>query len=373
MLIKKILENRAAGCLVGGAAGDALGGVIEFIPEHIIKLKFGEKGITSYKLTNGKARFTDDTQLTLFTSEGLLRMHTRKALKKVKPSYEIMLRSYHRWIRTQNGGIFTGKSSIYRNLSQKQIDDILNSGFLVKKPELNKMRAPGRTCINALCSGEKFSFANKPNSSKGCGTAMRAAPAGIYHHKDPEKAFISACELSVLSHGHPTGFIAAGTLAMIIAFIFNNFTLSESIAETLLFLKNRSGSLEFIKEGDITETVRAVENAVSLYEKQIPGKISVSSLGEGWLAEEALSIGLFSALTHENNFKKAVVLAVNHSGDSDSTGSVCGNIVGALNGLNCIPEEYTENLELYSLICETASDLIDNDVTEDFIKKYPPW
>ncbi len=82
MLIKKILKDKAAGCLLGGASGDALGRTIEFIPEKIIRLKFGKNGMTELPLSNGKARFTDDTQMTLFTAEGLLRMHTRKVQKK---------------------------------------------------------------------------------------------------------------------------------------------------------------------------------------------------------------------------------------------------------------------------------------------------
>ncbi len=373
MLIKRILVNKAEGCLIGGAVGDALGSTVEFVPEKIIRLKYGEKGIRSLKLSNGKARFTDDTQLSLFTAEGLLRMHTRKVRRKVCPSYEVMLRSYHRWILTQNGGVFTGTGSIYKQMNQKQIDAVFDSGFLVKQPELNKMRAPGRTCINALSSGEKFSFSNPANSSKGCGSVMRAAPAGIYHHQDPVKAFISGCELSVLTHGHPTGYIAAGAFAMIIALILRNTPLIESVKRVITYLESGSMKLDFINPGNTYETAKSLKNALYLFENLNTGKISFSSLGEGWTAEEALSIGIFCALVHRRNFREGIILAVNHSGDSDSTGSICGNILGALNGSSCIPEDYKQQIELCQLISETAEDLICNDVDEKFIKKYPGW
>ena len=49
--------------------------------------------------------------------------------------------------------------------------------------------------------------------------------------------------------------------------------------------------------------------------------------------------------------------SVNHSGDSDSTGSVTGNIIGAILGYNAIPSYYKENLELLRLIEEIATDL----------------
>ena len=374
MLIKKILTEKAAGCLAGGAIGDALGRTVEFVPENIIRLKFGNRGITELPLSNGKARFTDDTQLTLFTAEGLLRMQTRKKLKNVNPSYEVMLRAYHRWLITQNGGVFTGSDSIYRNMNQQQIDSILNSGFLVNKPELNKMRAPGRTCIQTLSSGERFSFKNPPNSSKGCGAVMRAAPAGIFYNNHAEKAFISGCELSILSHGHPTGYIAAGAFAMIISLVLSKTPLIEAVRRTVSYLKTESIKIDFITPRNTYETVKALEKTLSFYEKQHLENQSFSQLGEGWTAEEALSIGIYCSLVYQDSsFEEGIISAVNHSGDSDSTGSICGNILGAIKGLSNIPDNYKEKIELYPLICEIAEDLICKDVTEEFIKKYPGW
>jgi len=374
MLIKKILTEKAAGCLAGGAVGDALGRTVEFVTEDIIRLKYGKQGITELPLSNGKARFTDDTQLSLFTAEGLLRMHTRKILKNITPSYEVMLRSYHRWIITQNGGVFTGSDSIYKKMNQEQIDSVLTSGFLVNTPELNKMRAPGRTCIQALSSGEKFSFKNPPNSSKGCGAVMRAAPAGIFYNKSPEEAFVSGCELSVLTHGHPTGYIATGAFAMIISLIMSRVPLIEAVRRTVSYLKTECTKFDFIKAGNTYETVKALENTLSFYEKEhIAGK-SFSRLGEGWTAEEALSIGIYCSLVNqENSFRDGITAAVNHSGDSDSTGSICGNILGAVKGLSSIPPDYREKIELYPLICEMAEDLICTEITDEFIKKYPGW
>ena len=79
-------------------------------------------------------------------------------------------------------------------------------------------------------------------------------------------------------------------------------------------------------------------------------------LGEGWVAEEALAISVCCALLH-GNFEEAVVAAVNHSGDSDSTGSITGNICGALYGVESIPDRWIEQLELTSEITEVADDL----------------
>ena len=80
-------------------------------------------------------------------------------------------------------------------------------------------------------------------------------------------------------------------------------------------------------------------------------------LGEGWVGDEALASALYCALKYENNFEKAVIASVNHSGDSDSTGAITGNILGAYLGLERIPKRFLEHLELRNIILEVADDL----------------
>lgn len=71
------LLNRATGCLLAGAAGDALGAPVEFINRAEILRQFGPNGISDYAPAyGGHGRITDDTQMTLFTAEGLLRACT---------------------------------------------------------------------------------------------------------------------------------------------------------------------------------------------------------------------------------------------------------------------------------------------------------
>lgn len=58
-----------------------------------------------------------------------------------------------------------------------------------------------------------------------------------------------------------------------------------------------------------------------------------------------MAIAVYCALKHPTDFRAAVVAAVNHSGDSDSTGSICGAILGASLGLDAIPAEWQEQVE----------------------------
>ena len=68
------LVDRFCGCLLGGAVGDALGAPVEFLSIDEIRRRYGDSGITDFDTAYGRrGAITDDTQMTLFTAEGLIR------------------------------------------------------------------------------------------------------------------------------------------------------------------------------------------------------------------------------------------------------------------------------------------------------------
>ena len=72
--------DRYRACLLAGAIGDALGAPVEFLTRREILRDFGPEGIRDHAPAYGRmAAITDDTQMTLFTAEGLLRarLHAR--------------------------------------------------------------------------------------------------------------------------------------------------------------------------------------------------------------------------------------------------------------------------------------------------------
>lgn len=89
------LQNKCRGSLIGGAVGDALGYAVEFSSLNDIRNKYGESGIADYELDrNGIAEFSDDTQMSLFTAEGLLsavaagKVHEKEILPFITTAYE---------------------------------------------------------------------------------------------------------------------------------------------------------------------------------------------------------------------------------------------------------------------------------------------
>ena len=94
--------DKFRGCLIGGAAGDALGYAVEFLDEETIFSRYGENGITGYDLVNGVAEISDDTQMTLFTANGLLLGTTRGMTRGIMGAYPSYIAfCYEDCLRTQ--------------------------------------------------------------------------------------------------------------------------------------------------------------------------------------------------------------------------------------------------------------------------------
>lgn len=322
------------GCLLGGAIGDALGWPVEFLKLNEIKKKYGESGITDLIVgINSKAEITDDTQMTLFTAEGLLRAETSKQEKGNCHVPSAVYHAYLRWLHTQGYPKDVEKEFIY-------------DGWLIKVKDLHARRGPGSTCLSALSSGRMGTMEYPINNSKGCGGVMRAAPVGLFCRK--EEAFRIACECAALTHGHPSGYLSAGVLAHVIACIIEGADVEEAVKDALMVLDAYDG-----KE----ECSIAIRKAVELANSSEEPDAAIKLLGEGWVGEEAIAISIYCALKYKGDFKKALCTAVNYDGDSDSTGAIIGNILGAYLGIDGIPAEWIAKMELADVIMQIADDL----------------
>ncbi len=189
---------------------------------------------------------------------------------------------------------------------------------------------------------------------------MRVAPVGLIAN-DP---FELGRDLAAITHSHPTGYLAAGTLALIIKGLTGGEDVRSAVTAAL-------GRLE--SEPDGSETVSALNRAMSLAEDGVPSPARVGSLGAGWIAEEALAISIYCAVT-ASGFREGVLLAVNHSGDSDSTGSITGQILGTQLGEDAIPAEWLEGLEARGIVERVADDFVTCFVDDEELSSadYPP-
>ncbi|HPD57526.1 MAG TPA: ADP-ribosylglycohydrolase family protein [Smithellaceae bacterium] len=362
----RLTEGHYKGCLLGGAVGDALGAAVEFDSIEAIRRKYGNSGIQNYvNVYDRKGAITDDTQMTLFTAEGLLRACCRQCHKGISaPFPAVTHNAYLRWLATQGAELPQKNIGIYRD------------GWLFAIKELHHRRAPGNTCLSALQSGNMGRLEKPINKSKGCGGVMRAAPIGLFGAKAGgfttqkrrvTEIFKLGCEIAAITHGHPSGYLPAGCLAAIIADIIAGESIEVAIKHTLPILKKYKGH---------EETLAAINMALALKKDKAmkPCPETIEKMGGGWVGEEALAIALYCVLVAGNDFEKGICLAVNHSGDSDSTGSIAGNILGAILGKNAIPTRWLDDLELKEVIEEVAGDLfIFFEDTDSWWQKYPGY
>jgi ADP-ribosylglycohydrolase len=129
------------------------------------------------------------------------------------------------------------------------------------------------------------------------------------------ETFRLGSDLAAITHGHPTGFLTAGVLAVLIHALAAGNLLPKALAQAKRCLERKARH---------EETLSAIVAAERMAESILPAHAAIAELGQGWVAEEALAISIYCALV-ARDFRHGVILAVNHDGDSDSTGSITGN------------------------------------------------
>lgn len=344
-------HERLVGLLLGGAVGDALGAPIEFMDRAEIVARYGEGGLRGFVPAYGRiGAITDDTQMTLFTLEGLIRASVRYASKGICHPPSVIDHAYRRWHLTQSQDFGSEGGQVQR------------SGWLIQQRELWARRAPGHTCMSALAAKNDRFGEPAVNDSKGAGGIMRVGPIGLY----ADRAFEMAGEVAALTHGHETSTIASAWFADCIQRLGDGQTFRDAIEQSWQRCRGASAELD-----QSLSTSLAMASAKS--------SVAPAELGEGWIAEEAAAIACWCALV-EDDPVSAVCLAANITGDSDTTASLVGQLLGAAFGPRWIPTEWLAQLELHDVMLQLASDAMRAiEITEDdadfdaFAERYPGW
>lgn len=348
---------RIRGCLLGGAVGDALGAPVEFMSTAEIRAAFGVAGIEEFAPAYGRrGAITDDTQMTLFTAEGLIRAQVRYEGRGICHVPSVIHHALLRWLSTQGE-----KSAALPGEPD---------GWLITHKALFAQRAPGMTCLSALRVSKRLGDEAR-NDSKGCGAIMRIAPIGLFVNLTPgsseaaPRAYEVACESAKSTHAHRESTLSSGFFALVVGNLMQGASLFDAIQASRRPLEAEPGA-EFV--------ISVIERAVNLASSSaVSSPELVESLGGGWVAEEALAISLFCALRAES-FEHGVRLAVNHGGDSDSTGSLTGQLLGTLWGAGVIPQRWLDELELRDVIETIATDLLTaTSGTASLEDRYPGW
>jgi ADP-ribosylglycohydrolase len=191
-----------------------------------------------------------------------------------------------------------------------------------------------------LGAGGRGSPEKPLNDSKGCGGVMRVAPLGLVRDFEPTKVAELAARAAALTHGHPSGYLSAAAMAAIVRLSLGESDLAANAETARDIVSKWKGSGETIAKIDAALTA-------ALAGSEDHNRV-IESLGQGWVGEEALAIGLYSALVGRS-FPEVLSIAANHDGDSDSTASIAGQLYGVANGLTGLPNKWIRQLDILDI------------------------
>jgi ADP-ribosylglycohydrolase len=312
-----------------------------------IEGRFGASGISEFAVAFGrKGAITDNTQLTLFTADGVLRATVRMSQKGICHHPSVIANAYLRWLRTQ------GEASKLEWGAE-------HHGWLIDHAELFSRRTTDKTCLSALRTMKELGQPAK-NKSKSCSALTRIAPVALLMWKKNgvqalQETFVQAAEVAALTHGHPTGILSAAVFAVLLLGLIDGVRLDDVIVIAKDILKQHPHH---------EETLAAIQAAESAVAKDGDHRDALEKLGPGYSADEALAIAVYCALSGSSQFSfseyplsEQVALAVNNGGASAATGSLTGQLLGAIRGVAAIPPSWLEGLELNEVITGIAGDL----------------
>ena len=286
-------REKSRGIIFGLAIGDALGKPTEFISLTSIKAQYGEKGIRDLP---EPALFTDDTQMSIAIAEGLIKA------------------------------------------GEQDIDSIMEAvreTFIAWAHSPENTRAAGRTCLMGVQNLEQGVHWSRSGvaSSKGCGSAMRAAPIGYLYQHAPEKLKAVGHATGICTHGHPTADAASIGAAYLVKLVLDGTPSKRIIPDLLSFTRGISE--------EWYNAIKNVDTCLTWDDEEY----ALAYLGEGWVGEEAVALALYCFLRYGDDYRATVLRGVNTNGDSDSIACIAGGLSGALGGIDAIPPAWIEKIE----------------------------
>ncbi|TJY68921.1 ADP-ribosylglycohydrolase family protein [Arthrobacter sp. CAU 1506] len=324
--------SRVRGCLLGGALGDQLGAAVELDSFDLIAGQFGADGLRDFSQLPDPGHFTSDTQLTLYTLDGLTEALEWANAGTAADEAACLWLAYLRWYATQEGRFPDGAPAP----QPRWIDG---------QTVLHTRRAPAEACLSGLASGEMGTRARPVNrDAHDSSTVTRSAPFGLLPFVDDQTVQRLATDGSALTHGHPAAHRSAATLATFIRLLVHEQATLPGAAVAMLARTEHDPAA-----AELAGRLRAAVE-LSAQGPVAPADLT-AALGDGRSAEEALSIGLYAVLatadstTPEQHFRRAVATAINHDGDSNATGSIAASLLGAHYGEAALPGDWLAALE----------------------------
>lgn len=354
--------DKIKACFLLGACGDALGAPIEELKKLAdIRQKYGVTGLdymTPHKNAFGTGvnypagRITDDTTMAMTVAAALTL--ARGAAQPGQPAFDDALREYL-WQGFLNWGRFQDKSlqglkpdtkiawpqavkAFWRDCGGAGANTIAS----LQQLHPGTVEAPQQ--YDCVIRGKRVTGPNR-----GCGGMMRVAPIGLLDIA-PEKIFETACMSAAITNGHPEAYAGAGAIALYVRFAATGMPMENVLTETEKILSAFAGQqkykdgaaacLKLIRAGRAAALKRP--NSLDVIDA-LPRALGFSN---PFLAGAVLTQVTYVLASQQNDpgVRRALVLAANHGGDSDSVAAIAGNVLGVKHGTTCLPRDWVDAL-----------------------------
>ncbi len=341
-----MISRRSAirGCLLGLAVGDAMGYTVDTRTWAQIQEDYGPYGLMGYDLVNGYADVTSHTQLAAFSCNGLLIGQTRgQVYGKMAPYVRYVGLSQREWAIGQrrydqparcHSWVFQVGEFRRRHCTDTRMVEILNRG------NLGSLEEP----VNSY---------DEPASIAGAVAAGMFAPIARMGQEEIDRL---GAECVAMTYGSPLAFLAGAMTAHLISACLKEpetplAILADQAAEAMLSQFGR-------EYRQAKEAAARLRQAIQLAESRSMSPVEAMEKLKCVTGVEALAGAVYAAILCEEDFDRAMIVAVNHSGASAAVGCLTGAILGARGGEAALPEFYMDGLEMAPVLRELADDLL---------------
>lgn len=332
------------GCLLGLAAGDAMGYGVDHMSLQQIRQQHGPNGLLGYDLLNGFAQITSYTQAAAYGCNGLLLGLTQGQMRgTMAPPVRYIAVALQEWARIQG----------YRREK-----GALNHCWISREESMRIRRCMDTSMMDLLNQNRLGTMEEQRNRYQGPGALAATVPVGLFF--DPQRLHRReirrlGAETVALTHGNPRAFLAGAALAHIVSRVtWDAVTDWKTLTkETIAMLLKQFGG-EYRQAAEVAQELQKA--LMFAGNAQIPEPEALDQIGCA-NAATVLAGALYACMLHPGSFDECMITAVNHSGASAAVGAVAGALLGAALGVEKIPEYYLECLEPEACLRQLAADM----------------
>ena len=340
-------------CHMGHAIRHAMGYTVDTKTWPQIKEDYGPYGLMGFDLCNGYADVTSHTQLAAFSCNGLLIGQTRGQVRgTMAPLVRYVEIAQQEWA-----------------IGQRRYDQpARNLCWVFRVSELRRRHCTDTRMVETLNRALERSRLSRDyrgsmeaprNSYDDPASIASAVAVGLFAHAShigQEELDRLGAESVALTYGSPLAFLPGAAVAHLVSSCLSgqDTPLKELVEDALIALED-----QFSREyRQVKEVVHLVRQAITMAENRNLKPVEAMEKLKCDNGAQVLAGAVYAALLCEEDFDRAMIVAVNHSGRSAAVGALAGAILGARMGERELPEFYVESLEIAPVLRELADDMV---------------